>query len=101
MDPLPQERHGDPRPQRATDVELLAGQRPGDDPHLELVHLDALHPHDARRVEQQGCRLSSAKASSPTRRRMSLTRLTSTLTGTGTSTTARAQPRERLVTCTI
>ena len=45
-----------------------------------------------------GRRPGSRKASRPTSRRISLTRLTSTLVGTGTSTTARAQSRDRLIT---
>ena len=45
-----------------------------------------------------GRRAGSRKASRPTSRRISLTRLTSTLVGIGTSTTARAQSRDRLTT---
>jgi hypothetical protein len=44
---------------------------------------------------------SSFQASSPTRLRTSVTRLTSIAAGTGTSMTARAQSRDRLVTWVI
>jgi hypothetical protein len=85
-------------PQNPTDVELPAGQSADDDADVDLSDVEGLSAHDARRGQEEGDRPLSANISAPTRRRISLARLTSDPIGTGTSTTARAQSRERFVT---
>ena len=91
---------GDPDPQVAADLELLARQRPGHHAQVHLVDLEALHAQHRWRVKQQ--RPSDPRPRTRPRRPCGVPRWPAPRpprSGSGTSTTARAQSRDRLVTC--
>ena len=57
MIPAARKRVCDPRPQVPSHFELLAGKRPGDETHHEMVHVHAFETHDRRGVQKQRTKL--------------------------------------------